>query len=102
MNNAGQVWANHTPVGALANYVWNDLENDLENAWNATPDLRFQSPVRFQHGQQSAYAILSGCEQDAEEVLQFLKQKAGWMTLLPKGLEEAEELVELLKKKGEE
>ena len=39
---------------------------------------------------------------DAEEMLQFLKEKAGWMTLLPKGLEEAEELVELLKKKGEE
>ena len=39
---------------------------------------------------------------DAEEVLQFLKEKAGWMTLLPKGLEEAEELVKLLKKKVEE
>ena len=39
---------------------------------------------------------------DAEEVLTFLTSKGGWMSMRPEGLDEAEELVELLKKKGAE
>ncbi|HAC78751.1 MAG TPA: hypothetical protein DCG06_00525 [Deltaproteobacteria bacterium] len=67
-----------------------------------------KKPVeKYVHLRARAYVYLAlgdkkAALNDAEEVLQFLKAKAGWMTLLPKGLEEAEELVELLKKKGEE
>jgi len=37
---------------------------------------------------------------DAQEVLKFLTSKGGWMSMRPEGLDEAEELVERLRKEG--
>lgn len=39
---------------------------------------------------------------DAKEVLKFLREKGGWLTLLPEGLDEAEMMVEGLSKKAED